>query len=421
MAGVADADLVEIAEDGRARPLGEAAALRMQSRVGRYHVLAGPTDLVLMRRAASGDGARACKLAGEISGPGALCDVLGFVGNTGWRGELVVHGDDAMRTLFVDGGNVVGAESTARSERLGEVLYGRGILTREQFVRCGDATATGSKRFGEAAVAYGFVAREALFGLMGRQTEEIFFATLLVGSGTFYFLDGFEEERLSSRQRLGLVSLLREGIRRMHETRYFRARIPSDRHVPVRAAQGGAPDGEASEVYEAIDDHRSVAEIGRALGMGEFDVTRAVFQLVQAGHVVIAPPHLAPRDAVDVYNRAIAFVLRELDAMDAGDDVREQLAAFASRSPVHAQLLAEAGPSDDGTFDPERAAQAAEQRGPEAAKQLAAFLWELGSYAIFLARPHAARVERERQEATLSMRAGALLGPLEPEGKAGAG
>ena len=73
----------------------------------------------------------------------------------------------------------MGAQSTAASDRLGEVLWRYGILDRDQIFACSEATGSGAARFGEAAVKLGFVTREKLWSLMGRQTEEVFYRTIL--------------------------------------------------------------------------------------------------------------------------------------------------------------------------------------------------------------------------------------------------
>jgi hypothetical protein len=412
-------DLAEIAGDGTVQPLGERAALRLQARSGTYRVLQAPPHLVILREETAGSTSQACVLSGEIKSAGTLCDILSFVGHAGWRGVFVVQESNASRSIYFDQGYVVGAESTVVRERLGEVLYRYGVLTREQVDEASAATATGTLRFGEAAVKLGFLSRETLFDRMAHQTEDIFYGMLVVGNAMFYFLEDFEESELSSRQKLGLTTLMREGIRRMHEMRFFRARVPSERHVPVRAPGWSPPEPDLFGVYAAIDGRRSVAELCRKVNASEFDVTRTLFQLIQAGRIAMRAPHLAPKAAVEVYNQAIALILRELDAMDEGDAVRAQLASFAGRSPVYGELFAGAGPQDDGTLDAVRVEgnlAAMRERANEDA--LAACLHDYASYALFLARPHLQREEQGRTGAPrprISLRVSALLEPIAPQ------
>src|SRR5258708_4548860 len=304
--------LVEIDARGTARPVGATASLRMQAREGRFWMVPAPPHLIVMRQAvASSPETRSCRLSGEIRAPGALCDIVGFIGHGGWKGELIVLEQSASRSIYFDQGDIVGAQSTVQAERLGEVLYRYGVLSREQVSACSDATATGALRFGEAAVKLGFMTREKLFGLTAKQIEEIFYGVLLIGSGMFYFLDSYDSSVLSSRQKLSVAVLVREGIRRMHETRYFRIRIPSDQHVPVLTPGRASPESDPGQILASIDGTRSVAEICRLLGQSEFEVCRTLFQLIQSGHVTVNPPRLGPTAIVDVYNHAIALILRD--------------------------------------------------------------------------------------------------------------
>lgn len=416
MGGKPRDEIAEISATGTVEPRGSLAQLRLQSRSGEYRVLPAPNEVVLLKRASEDGQDRACLVFGEIRAPGALCDLLGFVSHTGWRGEFVVKDERSTRSLFFDQGHVVGARSTVLSERLGEVLYRHGVLTREQVDRCSDATAEGGLRFGENAVRLGFIAREALFRSMARQIEEIAYGVLLVGSGTYFFMEGFEEEELAARQQLSVNALLREGIRRMHETRYFRARLPSIDHVPMVVGDRPPSSPDALGVVAAIDGRSSIAAICRKIGQGEFEVMRVLFQLVQGGHVVVREPSLGVRDAVRTYNGAIALLLRELDAMDEGDAVREQLAAFASADPL-ARALAGAGPADDGTLDDAvvEANVAKSGSARDLADAIPAKLHEMASYALFLARPHLARMAQggsDEKRPRLSTRVAAMLEPL---------
>src|SRR6266536_2057098 len=147
-------EIVEIDRKGVARPLGETATLRMQGRQGRFAVLPAPAQLLVMRKLEGSKGleTRPCLLSGEIRSAGALCDIVSFIGHAGWNGELMVLERSSGRSLFFDQSHVVGAISTVKTERLGDVLYRYGILDQAQVARWSEATATGALRFGAAAV-----------------------------------------------------------------------------------------------------------------------------------------------------------------------------------------------------------------------------------------------------------------------------
>src|SRR5437763_1441256 len=130
-------DLVQIDTTGTVHPVGRIAQRELRKRPGDFAVLHSPAQVMVLRRA----GEHATWLAGEIARPGAIWDMIGTLGQGGWTGELVVVDSEYQeRGIFFEGGSVIGANSTARRERLGEVLYHYGALTEEQIEMVVSAT-----------------------------------------------------------------------------------------------------------------------------------------------------------------------------------------------------------------------------------------------------------------------------------------
>ncbi|MFO0758705.1 MAG: DUF4388 domain-containing protein [Byssovorax sp.] len=387
-------ELVRIDATGTAHPVGKTASRELRARQGSFRLMPSPPHLVVMRYVGE-DGKRDAadgpifRLSGEITAPGAICDIVALIGQAGWSGELVVLEKGASRSLFFERSQLISAKSTVEAERLGEILYRYGAVTRAQVDKT-LAAATGEVRFGEVAVRLGFVSRERLFQLMGKQVEEIAFAVLRVSDGMFYFLETYDESRLASRHNFPVHALLMEGVRRMDETRYFRDRIPSDQHVPERVPGREPPPEELLKIYEAVDGTRSVAEIGRVVGQGEFEVTQALFQLVQSGLLVIHTPRATgPAAIVALFNEAIALIFQEIDATGHGGEVREQLSSFATGAGIYDTLFQKAGPAPDGTLIAERILEnIVVLVGPsDAEAMLSQWLYEYVSFAIFIAEP----------------------------------
>ena len=148
-------ELVRIDASGVAHPIGTAASQWMRKGSGAFRLLPAPSHVVFMRYTGE-DGQRdaddgaVVRLAGEITTPGAICDVVALVGQAGWRGELVVSETEVTRSIFFEQGNVVGVQTTAEEERLGMVLYRFGALTKQQLEEIVEKMEWGM-RFGEAA------------------------------------------------------------------------------------------------------------------------------------------------------------------------------------------------------------------------------------------------------------------------------
>lgn len=414
-------ELVRIDATGTAHPVGRTASQRLRARQGAFRLLPSPQHLVVMRLVGE-DGRRdptdgpVFRIAGEITSPGALCDIVALIGQAGWRGELHVLDGTYSRTIFFDAGCVVSAHSSAEGERLGEILYRYGTLTEAQVAETVQAV-TPDLRFGEAAVNLGFLTREKLFQIIGKQLEEIVHAVLLVGDGTYYFLEGFDEARLFSRQPVTVSSLLMEGVRRMDEMRYFRERIPSDLHVPARLPDKPPPaDEELQAVYECVDGALPLVEICRIVEESEFEVTRKLFQLLQSGHVVMhAPRPTGPAAVVELFNEAMAALLEEVDRVGHGGEVREQLSSFATGAGVYDALFQKAGPRADGSLDTERICENVLRIvGPDQAEvTLGQWLYEYVSFAVFVSEPHL-RSRPNADGPPISKRIADLVAPLAP-------
>jgi len=355
-------ELVRIDSRGEAHPIGSVASQRMRAREGAYRMLPAPRHVVFMRytgedgRRDAEDGA-VVRLSGEVTAPGTLCDILALIAQTGWRGELVVLDGDEARSVFFEQGNVVGATTNVEAERLGSVLYRFGVITRDELERVVQAVG-GGKRFGEAAIELGVLKQDQIYAYIARQIEEIVFATMTVGDGTFFFLDGFDEARLVSRHTASANALLMDGVTRMDELRYFRQKIPSAEHIPFKVENRGTPATEFNKVYEAIDGKQNVGELGRSTGLGEFETTKALYALVQSQHVSIHPPRVSggPTSLVAAANGALRAIFAAAGQFGKIAEVRANLESFAVGAGVYDILFRNAGPDETGALDPETVA-----------------------------------------------------------------
>ncbi len=412
-------ELVRIDGRGEAHPIGVVAGQRMRSHAGAYRVLPSPKHVVFMRytgedgRRDADDGA-IVRIAGEVTAPGALCDVIALLGQTGWRGELVVEDDERVRSIFFDSGNVVGANTNVDDERIGSVLYRYGALDAQQLEQVVEQSKVG-RRFGEVALELGYLTRESLYAHISKQIGEIVFATLTVSDGTFFFLDGFDAARLVTHHTLGASALLMDGVTRMDEIRYFRMKIPSSEHVPVKLPGRSRPE-DFSKVYDAVDGQQSVEDLGRSTGMGEFDTTRALYALVQSQHLGVHPPRLSggPTGLVRAANGALLDVFAAAASAGKADEVRESLASFAVGAGVYDMLFRGAGPDASGALDPDRVAHNAVivAGGSDPHHILKQMLHEYVSFALF----SVGAALGSDVEAEVTLKVAPYLGTLRPQG-----
>jgi hypothetical protein len=405
------ADLLRVDATGTIHPVGKMASRELRARIGEWRLIDGPKDVVLMRRV--GGSSAVLKLAGEVTTPGALCDIIAIIAQASYNGELLVlEEDDKARSIYFDGGSVIGVATNVAEQRLGETLYRFGVVTREQLDRTLEAAKASGKRFGEAIMELEFVTAEELFPMMARQVEEVFFSVLQISSGVFYFFDRFDDKAVLHRHNLHASALLMEGARRMDEMKFFRDKVPNEDYVPTPAPNAKKPPDDLAEVFAQCDGRRSVAEIGRRIGQLEFEVTRAVFQLISGGFLTIASPRpQGPEAITEVFNRALVQIHQQCDMAGKGGELRDGLSRFATGAGIYDPLFMGAGPQPDGTYKGDRVAKnLAALAGDDPDAWLIQLLHEYVGFAMFQAESLLPReVERD-----LVKRVAETLTPVRP-------
>ncbi len=388
-------ELVRIDERGEAHPIGSLASSRMRRRAGAYRLLPAPRHVVLMRytgedgRRDAEDGA-VVRLGGEIVRAGAMCEIFGLLAHAGWRGELVVFDSQHERSLYFDHGQVVGAKTTAPDERLGEILYRFGAIDRDQhalLARECSALSGSAERVGEIAVRLGLVSQDDVYRCLRHQVEEIFYATLQAEDGTYFFLDGFDPVHASAAQALSASSLLMSGVTRLDEIRYFREKIPSSDYVPQRVAGvSTAPGEDFSGTFEVINGRRSIAELGRETGLGEFATTRDVFALLRSGHVSLRPPSLEGglSAIVSRVNHSLRMIYEVVDSGERLPQLERSLGEFTAGAGLYEVLFQGAGPDARGQLQVETvAANAARLSEGDPERLLRQLLYDYLNFALF--------------------------------------
>jgi hypothetical protein len=202
-----------------------------------------------------------------------------------------------------------------------------------------------------------------------------------------------------------------EAARRMDEMRFFREKVPSDQYVPA-PVPGKRPAEENLAVFEQCDGKKNIADIGRATGRLEFDVTRAVFQLVSSGCVmVVAPRPRGPEAIVETFNPALVAVHERCDAEGRGAELREGLSRFATGGGVYDPLFMGAGPLADGSLKPDRIGRnIAALAGEDPDAWLVELMNDYVGFAVFQAESILSREAR----ANLLSEVMELLKPLRP-------
>ncbi len=344
---------------GRLVPQSDEARRALADRAGRFLILPSAGDLLVARRTPAIGGAPPprprCILAGDMAGF-PIADFIAFVHQSRLSGGLTVAADGVERSIAFQDGEVRNAHSTAPGERIGEVAIRLGFATEAQVA---EATAF-ARPLGKALVDKGALSANDLWKCMHEQVTAVFHAILLSPSGTFFLLDEDPGERHGTPLAVNTQSLLMDGIRRIDELSLFKARIPgasaflrrkaAPRPVTLRPTE--------NSLLGLVDGRRTVAEIATAAHLSEFDATKVLYHLAEAGYVEAVTDPLAtaaPAERIPALLSGLNAILRAVTAaIPSGrrpEFVEAGRAFLAEPEAPFAALLLGLVPDADGGLD----------------------------------------------------------------------
>ena len=283
-------EFVDLEPEGRLNPRTETGARFLAERAGPWRIVPASDDLLLLRRptlGATGDRVRAI-MAADLEGF-ALGEMLAFMAQSSWTGVITVSEGEAEKSLFIQQGSVRWCASNVPADRLGQVLQRLGLAEANSIEPALLEAQEAGRRIGEVLVERGVVSTSELYQALKHQMEEIVHSTLLMKAGLFFLFNDPVETRFSAQINLDLGRLLMDGLRRIDELDYFRARIPSgDCFVKRRGQTPTELNEEETGVWEAIDGKRTVNQVAAAAHMSEFDATKILFRLVETGSAEVS-------------------------------------------------------------------------------------------------------------------------------------
>jgi hypothetical protein len=195
------------------------------------------------------------------------------------------------------------------------------------------------------------------------QVTAIFHAILTAREGIFYLVQG-EDEPEGPAVALDTQALLMDAIRRIDEWQHFRGRIPGG-EVFLRRREPRDPvslEPDEERLLALVDGRRRVLDVAREAHLSEFDATRILYRLAEAGYLEASfesPASDAPADRARAVLAGMNEVFREVVASVATfgptapmiEDAARFLADPGSR---YATLWRGLAPEADGSLDEDR-------------------------------------------------------------------
>ncbi len=229
-------------------------------------------------------------LNGDLSSV-ALAAIISLLNLSRKTGVLRCIRGAETRTIFWEQGEVVFARSNSVRDSLGCFLVRRGLITEEQNSESARRI-TPDLRHGKVLVRLGFMTTEQLWWAVKNQVLEIVYGLFHWTTGYFEFVEGPIESREKITLAVPTTKIVMEGIRRLDEWNKFATRIRDATVIlePVPERRPAGPrdqevSAEEKKILLLVDGRRSVGEISRLSGQGEFETYAALYEAMQAGEL----------------------------------------------------------------------------------------------------------------------------------------
>jgi len=284
-------------------------------------------QFVHMIRADAGSGAllkaESISLQGNLESFG-IADLFSLLNMSRRSGLLLLIAEQAQKSVYFRRGEIVFAGSNLPEDRLGQVLYRTGKLTREGLAEA-ERHVTPGQRFGAMLLERKLIDPSSLLWGVKYQMEEIIYSIFRLTHGSFFLFDGnFVEDDLAI-VAIDTNNVLMEGYQRVDELGLIGEHIRG--HGTILRPTGRKAEAKLSErmvrVLGLVDGRATVEELVRATGWGEFNTFKLLYKLLKAGVVEVAdePRSRSPqgedtataelRALIETYNRSF-MLLRDV-------------------------------------------------------------------------------------------------------------
>jgi DNA-binding response OmpR family regulator len=220
----------------------------------------------------------------------------------GFTGRAELRRGDAQKAVFFEEGRAVFATSNLPHDRMGDLLYREGKITREQHARSRDVVAETGRRMGEILVEMGFLKRRELLPAVRRHVEDIIYSLFAWDAGSWASVPGDSASDEKIRLATHPTALVLEGIRRKMGLERLRARLGPETTVvaPLKREDlsGALAEADLSAEERQAADHfdgrRTLAEIAVAARLGETGVYQLAYGLVALGRARVTNQSVPP-------------------------------------------------------------------------------------------------------------------------------
>jgi ActR/RegA family two-component response regulator len=224
----------------------------------------------------------------------------------GLTGRAELGRGDAEKALLFEEGRLVFATSSLVADRMGDLLYREGKITRDQHARSRELVAETGRRMGEILVEMGFLKRRELLPAVRRHVEDIVYSLFGWDAGTFRVIPGAAAEDEKIRLATHPHALVLEGIRRKLGLERLRERlgppatvlVPLARDAIARAVEEADLSPDEREAADLFDGRRTLAQVLAASRLDETSLYQLGYGLWALGLARVVAPKPAAGEGV---------------------------------------------------------------------------------------------------------------------------
>ncbi len=224
---------------------------------------------------------------GDISVVG-IVEIVGMINSLRKDGVLTFVKDDFRKALYFQGGELVYAVSGLVEDRLGNVLFRNGKISREVLIEVADKVKSGT-RLGEILMERRLITPRDVYVGLTMQVKSIFLSLFSYQNGFYFFEEKSPDLRNAVKLSESTLELIMEGMRQHGELSRLRS-IISDRNS-ILTQISPSPDIELNDkeryILTFVDSRRTVNQIIDESRLGEYDCLRFLVSLLRAGFIKI--------------------------------------------------------------------------------------------------------------------------------------
>ena len=241
-----------------------------------------------------------------------VATLIGRLVQSGFTGRVQFKRGPAEKAIHFEAGKPVFAISNLPHDRMGDLLYREGKITREQQQRARDLVVESGRRMGEILVEIGFLKPRELLPAVRHHIEDIVYSLFAWDSGEYAITAA---EPTSERIRLTRhpAAIVLEGVRRKYGPEMLEARLGSAAAVVAVRSQrqlgsiAGVADLSPSEraVIQKLDGERTIQQVAEAAQVDHVVALQLAFGLVALGVAEVVEHGSSPAERPPARTRSL--------------------------------------------------------------------------------------------------------------------